>query len=161
MEPLQAASALEQSQLLEPLIFLLLLLDMLADHRFIAAHRRDPVAPGPEMLPYEIPASPGVGPRDVDRALAFHEPITCATEYFGGIDSIVTDRRQVRFWCGTAAPNLKRLTRSYEWLGKDARDVFPLQFESDVELVGGPARGSLPGFLVLENFETRKTRTIV
>jgi hypothetical protein len=74
---------------------------------------------------------------------------------------IVTDRGQVRFWCGTSAPDLKRLARNYEWLGKDAQGVFPLQFQSDVPLVGGPVRGSLPGFLVLEDFQTRKTRTVV
>src|SRR5688572_21690253 len=38
---------------------------------------------------------------------------------------IVTDRGQVRFWCGTAVPDAKRLAHSYEWLGKDARSVFP------------------------------------
>jgi hypothetical protein len=74
---------------------------------------------------------------------------------------IVTDRGQVRFWCGTAAPDAKRLAHSYELLGKDARHVFPLGFESAVELVGGPVRGSVPGFLVLEDFQTRKTRTVV
>jgi hypothetical protein len=74
---------------------------------------------------------------------------------------IVTAHGQVRLWCGTAAPDLKRLTRSYGRLGKEARDVFPVQFESDVELAGGPVRGSMPGFLVLEDFQTRKTRTIV
>lgn len=74
---------------------------------------------------------------------------------------IVTDRGQIRFWCGTSAPDVKRLARSYELLGKDAKRVFPLRFESDVDLVNGPARGSLPGFLVLEDFQTRKTRTMV
>jgi hypothetical protein len=74
---------------------------------------------------------------------------------------IVTDRGQVRFWCGTAAPDSKRLAHSYGLLGKDARRVFPVQFESEVELVGGPARGSVAGFLVLEDFQTRRTRTVV
>ena len=74
---------------------------------------------------------------------------------------IITNRGQVRFWCGTAAPDSKRLTRSYEWLGKNARCVFPMQFESEVELVGNPVRGSVPGFLVLEDFQTRKTRIVV
>jgi hypothetical protein len=74
---------------------------------------------------------------------------------------IITDRGQVRLWCGTTAPDLKRLTRNYERLGKDARGVFPLQFQSDVELAGGPVKGSLPGFLVLEDFQTRRTRTVV
>ena len=74
---------------------------------------------------------------------------------------IVTDRGQVRFWCGTAVPDAKRLARSYELLGKDAQHVFPVQFESDVELAGGPVRGSVPGFLVLEDFQTRRTRTVI
>ena len=74
---------------------------------------------------------------------------------------IVTERGQVRFWCGTAAPGSKRLAHSYELLGKDAKRVFPLRFESDVELVGGPAKGSVPGFLVLVDFQTRRTRTVM
>ena len=73
---------------------------------------------------------------------------------------IVTERGQVRFWCGTAAPSPKRLADSYELLGKDAKRVFPLRFESEVELVGGPVKGSVPGFLVLEDFQTRRTRTV-
>ena len=74
---------------------------------------------------------------------------------------IVTDCGQVRFWCGTAIPDAKRLANSYEWLGKDAQHVFPVRFESDVELAGGPVRGSVPGFLVLEDFQTRRTRTVI
>lgn len=75
--------------------------------------------------------------------------------------TIVTDRGQVRLWCGTAVPGLKRLARNYEFLGKDQKQLFPVQFESDVELVGGPVRGIVPGFLVLEDFLTRRTRTVV
>jgi len=74
---------------------------------------------------------------------------------------IVTDRGQVRFWCGTAVPDAKRLAHSYESLGRDAQHVFPVRFESDVELAGGPVRGSAPGFLVLEDFQTRRTRTVI
>jgi hypothetical protein len=74
---------------------------------------------------------------------------------------IVTDRGQVRFWCGTAEPGPKRLARSYELLGKEAKQVFPVQFVSDVELVGGPITGIVPGFLVLEDFQTRKTKTVL
>jgi hypothetical protein len=73
---------------------------------------------------------------------------------------IITNRGQVRFWCGTAAPDLNRLTRSYEWLGKDSACVFPVQFESDVELIGCPVKGRVPGFLILEDFQTRKTRMV-
>lgn len=74
---------------------------------------------------------------------------------------VVTDQGQVRFWCGTSAPGPKRLARSYELLGKDAKQVFPLQFESEVELVDGPVRNSVPGFLVMEDFQTRRTRTVI
>lgn len=74
---------------------------------------------------------------------------------------IITERGQVRFWCGTAVLDSKRLARSYEVLGKDAQRVFPLRFESEVEMVGGPVRGCLPGFLILEDFQTRKTRTVL
>src|SRR5712671_4037902 len=73
---------------------------------------------------------------------------------------IVTDRGQVRFWCGTIAPGTRRLALNYELLGKTAEQVFPLAFESDTELIGGPVKASVPGFLVLEDFETRETRTI-
>jgi hypothetical protein len=86
----------------------------------------------------------------------------------GGDDSIgtlqpiiVTDRGQVRFWCGTAAPDWKRLAQSYAFLGKDARQVFPARFESGVNLAGGPVRKTVPGFLVLEDFQTRRTRIVI
>jgi hypothetical protein len=74
---------------------------------------------------------------------------------------VVTESGQVRFWCGTAAPSAKRLAHSYELLGRDATRVFPVRFESDVELANGPIRGSVPGFLVLEDFQTRRTRIVL
>jgi hypothetical protein len=74
---------------------------------------------------------------------------------------IVTDHGQVRFWCGTSVPGPKRLAQNYEFLGKEAKRVFPLRFESDVELAGGPIRNSVPGFLVMEDFQTRRTRTVI
>ncbi len=74
---------------------------------------------------------------------------------------IVTDQGQVRFWCGTSVPGPKRLARSYQLLGKEAQQIFPLLFESEVELAGGPVRGSIPGFLVMEDFQTRRTRTVL
>ena len=72
----------------------------------------------------------------------------------------VTAKGQVRFWCGTSAPDPKRLAHSYNLLGKESRGVFPLRFESEVQLKAGPARGIIPGFLVLEDFQTRKSRTV-
>ncbi len=61
----------------------------------------------------------------------------------------------------STVPDSKRLAHSYELLGRDAGRVFPVRFESDVKLVGGPAKDSVPGFLVLEDFQTRKTKTVV
>jgi hypothetical protein len=101
------------------------------------------VADGSKMRGYFTP--PGRG----DASIGTLQPI------------IVTDHGQVRLWCGTAAPDWKRLARNYELLGKDAEHVFPVHFESEVELVGGPVRGSVPGFLVLEDFQTRRTRTVI
>jgi hypothetical protein len=101
------------------------------------------LADGSRMTGYITPPVPG---RD---GLGTMQPI------------IITPRGQVRFWCGKAAPEAKRLEQIYAWMGKDAKRIFPLRFESDVELVDGPARGSVPGFLVLEDFQTRRTRTVV
>ena len=100
------------------------------------------LADGSKMKGYLTPPSRG------DDGFAILQPI------------IITDRGQVRFWCGTGSFDSKRLARSYEVLGKDGQRVFPLRFESEVEMVGGPVRGSLPGFLILEDFQTRKTRTV-
>jgi hypothetical protein len=101
------------------------------------------LADGSMMRGYATP------PRGKDASLGTLQPI------------IVTDRGQVRFWCGTAAPGVKGLAHNYELLGKATKQVFPLQFASDVELVGGPVTGSVPGFLVLEDFQTRRTRTVL
>jgi hypothetical protein len=73
---------------------------------------------------------------------------------------VVTERGQVGFWCGVAAPDSARLAHFYELLGKNAERVFPVQFKSEVDLVGGKVVGSVPGFLVLEDFRTQKTRTV-
>jgi hypothetical protein len=82
-----------------------------------------------------------------------------------GVDTMqpvaVMAKGQVRFWCGTFTPDPKRLAHSYNLLGKEAARVFPLRFESEVQLKAGPARGSIPGFLVLEDFQTRKSRTVM
>jgi len=101
------------------------------------------MADGSTMRGYITP------PRNDDASIGTLQPI------------IVTDRGQVRFWCGTAAPGAKRLAHSYDLLGKEAKQVFPVHFASDVELVGGPVTGSVRGFLVLEDFQTRRTRTVV
>jgi hypothetical protein len=101
------------------------------------------LADGSKMRGYLTPPSRG------DDSIGVLQPI------------IVSGRGQVRLWCGTATPDAKRLAQNYELLGKNAGRVFPVRFESDVELTGRPVSGSAPGFLVLEDFQTRKTRTVV
>ncbi len=73
---------------------------------------------------------------------------------------IVTEQGQVGFWCGIAPPSSEQLIQGYKRLNRDARQVFPLTFESQVQLVGEPVRGSLEGFMVLEDLTTRKVRIL-
>ena len=88
-------------------------------------------------------------PFDGDTWLAFIQP------------QAVTPGGQVSFWCGILAPKRRDISASYARLGKSsARQVFPLRFESDVPLKSGAVSGDVPGFMVLENFRTRKTRVL-
>jgi hypothetical protein len=73
---------------------------------------------------------------------------------------IIGERGQVFFWHGVIAPDDQSLAESYEKLGRDAARAFPIQVVSDVELVGGPVRATIPGFLVLEDWGTGKTRIV-
>jgi hypothetical protein len=76
--------------------------------------------------------------------------------------TVVAGEDQVGFWCGMLEPEPAQLASCYARLGKSsAAQVFPLRFESDVALVGGPIAGELPGFLVLEDFKTKRTRVVV
>jgi len=74
---------------------------------------------------------------------------------------IISERGQVLFWHGVIAPDAQSLAESYGKLGRDAARAFPIQVVSDVELVGGPIRATIPGFLVLEDWKTGKTRTVI
>lgn len=74
---------------------------------------------------------------------------------------IITDDGQVMFWCGVISPSADEIERSYRRLGKSsASQVFPIAFHSDIALVGGEVKGELPGFLILEDFRTGRTRTV-
>jgi hypothetical protein len=74
---------------------------------------------------------------------------------------VITKNGQVVFWCGTLAPSAEEIDASYKRLGKSsAAQVFPLKFESDVPIAGGAIQGELPGFLVLEDFKSMRTRVI-
>ena len=74
--------------------------------------------------------------------------------------AIVVAGGQVSFWCGAITSSAEQLGESYRLFGRDAVRVFPVRFESDVDLVGAPVCGSLPGFLILEDWKTGKTRAI-
>jgi hypothetical protein len=67
---------------------------------------------------------------------------------------------QVVFWRGMVRPTPEQLARDYEVLGKVAGDVFPIKYTSAVPLRGGPVTGEIPGFLVLEDFETMRVSTL-
>jgi hypothetical protein len=75
--------------------------------------------------------------------------------------AIVTDAGQVTFWYGTLVPEPAQVAATYACLGKSLlTEVFPVRFQSDVDLIGGPVAGELPGFLVLEDFQSMRTRVI-
>ena len=75
--------------------------------------------------------------------------------------AVVVSEGQVSFWCGMIEPEPSVIAESYTRLGKSlGSQVFPLRFESDVLLVGGPVIGELPGFMVLEDFKTMRTRVV-
>lgn len=73
---------------------------------------------------------------------------------------IVKENGQVGFWCGGVAPTPERLARDYSLLSQDASRLFPLSFASDVPDCGGAVKGIIPGFLVLEDWKTGKTRLL-
>jgi hypothetical protein len=74
---------------------------------------------------------------------------------------VVVPNGQVLFWWGMIVPPSAHVAKSYALLGKASpAQVFPLRFESDVHLIGGPVAGEVPGFLILEDFQTMRTRVI-
>jgi hypothetical protein len=75
--------------------------------------------------------------------------------------AVVVPNGQVSFWCGMLAPQPDHIAKCYSLLGKSSsKQVFPVQFASDVSLMGGPIAGVIPGFLVLEDFETMRARVV-
>ena len=98
---------------------------------------------------------------DGSRFLGYLTPPVQGDEGLGTLQPIiVTQQGQVGFWRGVVAPDSARLSHFYGLLGKDASQVFPIRYESEVDLSGGKITGSIPGFLVLEDFRTQKTRIL-
>jgi hypothetical protein len=74
---------------------------------------------------------------------------------------VVVEGGQVSFWCGMVVPPPEHILKCYALLGKASpTQVFPLRFESDVALVGGPVAGEVPGFVILEDFKAMRTRVV-
>jgi hypothetical protein len=63
-----------------------------------------------------------------------------------------------RFGVACSSPSQLPLQRATHLGESSAAEVFPLSFESDVSLVGGPVGSDLTGFVDLEDFKTMRTR---
>ncbi|WP_093287366.1 hypothetical protein [Solimonas aquatica] len=74
--------------------------------------------------------------------------------------AVVAEGGQVSFWCGLVAPERGYLDRCYKVLGKQPNEIFPLSYQSQVNLVGGTISGSIPGFVVLEDMKSGRTRVV-
>jgi hypothetical protein len=61
--------------------------------------------------------------------------------------TMVTPRSQVWFWFGVQRPESEQIREAYELLGKDRSQVFPLRYESAIEITTGPVSGVINGFL--------------
>jgi hypothetical protein len=74
---------------------------------------------------------------------------------------VVTPVGHVVFWCGKIVPDAATIAENYLRFGKtDASKVFPLRFESAVPLKCGTIKGQVPGFVVLVDFKTMRTRVV-
>jgi hypothetical protein len=63
--------------------------------------------------------------------------------------TIITDTGFVHFWRGMAFDERKldeAIAAAYEVLETSPAELFPLRWEMDVSVKGGPSRGELPGF---------------
>jgi hypothetical protein len=100
------------------------------------------LADGSSLGGYLTPPPPG------DSSLGTSQPI------------VVTDAGQVGFWRGIKAPETIELARCYSQLARTADQTFPITASSAVDLVGGPVTISIPGFIVLEDYRTRKVRVV-
>ena len=59
---------------------------------------------------------------------------------------IVLDQGQIPFWFGMFPPSTETFHGLLNMLGKTQEQVFPLVYESDVDLISGPIAGVLKGF---------------
>jgi hypothetical protein len=115
------------------------------------------------VRPYlKTPVDPGDGLQvvratfklaDGTRLLGFVSPPPPATPWGIGNQqpAIVSDGGQVRLFFGIFAPSAAELNGFFEILGKSALEIFPLEYATDVEIIGGPVEGVVAGFAYLKN----------
>jgi hypothetical protein len=60
--------------------------------------------------------------------------------------TIVTPRSQVSFWFGVQRPDSEQVRDAYRLLEKDRSQVFPVRYESAIEITTGPVSGVIEGF---------------
>jgi hypothetical protein len=71
--------------------------------------------------------------------------------------AIITPRSQVSFWFGVLRPGPADVRDAYALLEKDRSQVFPVRYESAVEITTGPVAGVIEGFL---HFRSLRDRTV-
>ena len=90
---------------------------------------------------------------DGTRFLGFVSPPPPGTPWGIGNQqpAIVSDKGQVPLYSGIFAPSAARLNGFFEILGKSVSEIFPLEYATDVEIVGGPVGSVVVGFAYLKN----------
>jgi len=68
---------------------------------------------------------------------------------------VICEAGQVNFWYGIRRPTQNQMMDELAKLAKQAAEVFPLRYRSDVELVSGPISGIIRGF----GFKEKKADT--
>ena len=69
---------------------------------------------------------------------------------------LITTKGQVVFWHGVIKPNDSEIKGYYQILGKNSKEVFPLNFSAGKNLLPSPIEGHIPGFLYLEKVEGKE-----
>jgi hypothetical protein len=111
------------------------------------------LADGTEVMGYVTPQPPGLDELFPDtHPLAGLQPV------------IVLDKGQVMFWHGIMAPDSENISSMYEMLGKTEGEIFPLSYQTDVELKHGQVQGTITGFLYIaeekKGFFSRRRRVV-
>ena len=65
--------------------------------------------------------------------------------------SVLTSKGHVQFWFGIAEPEPAEIEKSYEALGGERGDLFPLTYRTSVPVAGTPMEGRVPGFMYLDD----------